>query len=397
MNIVHLLDYFHPNAGYQSNVLTKHLQKKGHNNTIITPEIDKYYQYLNTFFGKDNIDILDEVFTNKYKVRIARVKIRAYISSRAIYKKTLYKFIEDLKPDLLFVYDLDTYAGIKFILREKKLNYPVIFNSTMLEMASKNRFAKLFRFFYRKFITPKIVKRKLHIIKTQDNDYIHEAFNIPKHHSTYISFGSDTSIFYPDNRFKTDFRNKYQLNENEILFIYAGKLDKDKGSDLLVKTFAEKIISNNGLEAVLVLVGNFKEDDSQLERGFMSSESKILRFATVPYIELEKFYKSCDYSIFPKQVSLSFFDVQACGLPVILEKNDINIARTNFDNGYTFERNNAFDLRKKVIKVLDQYENNYKNLSENSYKMVRNNYSWDLITDKYLEVFKKTIEIHKRG
>lgn len=397
MEIVHLIDYFHPNAGYQPNILSKFLQMKGYKNTIITPKIDKYYKYLNTFFGDDNIELFDRNFTLKYGVNILRVKIKTYISSRAIYRGSTFKMIDKLKPDLLFVYDIDTYSGIRFVFREKKLSYPVIFNSTMLEMASRNRFAKLFRIFYKKFITPTIVKRNLHIIKTQDDDYIHKAFNIPLNLSTYISFGSDTSFFHPDRSIKNVFRKKHQLDDNQILFIYAGKLDSDKGSDLLAKAFKKKIISKKGYEAVLVLVGNFKEDDIKLVNDFALSKSKIIRFDTVPYTDLDKFYKSCDYSIFPKQVSTSFFDVQACGLPVILEKNDINIARTAFDNGYTFEQNNVSDLVAKIEKMLDEHEDNYKHLSENSYKMVRKHYSWDLITDKYIEVFKNTMEKYKRG
>lgn len=397
MEIVHLIDYFHPNAGYQPNILSKFLQMKGYKNTIITPKIDKYYKYLNTFFGDDNIELFDRNFTRKYGVNILRVKIKTYISSRAIYSGSTFKMIDKLKPDLLFVYDIDTYSGIRFVLREKKLSYPVIFNSTMLEMASRNRFAKIFRIIYKRFITPIIIKRNLHIIKTQDDDYIHKAFNIPIQQATYISFGSDTSFFYPDISIKNDFRKKNLLKPNELLFIYAGKLDRDKGSDLLAEAFMEKIISREGYEAVLVLVGNIKEDDYELKKKFSSLESKIIRFNTVPYTELDKFYKSCDYSIFPKQVSLSFFDVQACGLPVILERNNLNNERTSFNNGHTYEQNNISDLRAIIKKMLNEHDENYKYLSDNAHKMISNNFSWNLIVNKYIEVFKNSIDKFKRG
>lgn len=327
--IVHLIDYFHPNAGYQSNILSKYLQKKGYINIIITPILsaskdDNYYSYLTAFLGEENINELDNKFTFETGVQILRVNIYSYFSSRAIYKNSLFQSIDCLKPDILFVYDIDSYSGIRYIFRAKKLDYPVIFNSTMLEMASKNKFAKIFRLFYRNLITPIIVKRNLRIIKTQDDDYIHRVFKIPERLATYVSFGSDTSLFFPDNSYKHKFRERYQLRDNEILFIYAGKLDRDKGLDLLAKAFKEKIISESGFEAVLVLVGNFNNDDHQIKRAFSSIATKTIEFNTVPYIELDKFYKSCDYSIFPKQVSLSFFDVQASGLPVILENNEIN-------------------------------------------------------------------------
>jgi len=396
MYIVHLLDYFHPNAGYQTNILAKNLQKKGHKNLIITPKVNKYNEYLNIFFGHENIDQLDIEFKKLYGVEIFRVDIHKYFSSRAIYKNSIFKLIDNLAPDLLYVYDIDSYSGIRFVLRTKKTSYPVIFNSTMLEMASRNRFAKFFRFFYKIFVTPKIIQNKLHIIRTQNDEYINKAFKIPLDQSTFISFGSDTSIFYPDRNFKYAFREKFQIKENEVLFIYAGKLDQAKGVELLAKAFTDKIISNKGYEAVLILVGNFMDNEKNLERQFNNCNSKILRFDTVPYLELPYYYKSVDFSIFPKQVSLSFFDVQASGLPVILEENDINISRTSYHNGLTYNSDNFLDLIDKIKLMLEYYSKDYLSISENAAKMIRLNYSWELITEDYIKVFKEYVnEFHK--
>jgi len=55
MKIVHIEDFFHPDAGYQVNVLAKYLKKFGHEVIVITAEMDKIPEYLTRFFGRDNI------------------------------------------------------------------------------------------------------------------------------------------------------------------------------------------------------------------------------------------------------------------------------------------------------------------------------------------------------
>ena len=55
MKIVHVEDFFHPDAGYQINVLPKYLAKFGHEQVIITSEMDKIPDNLTQFFEIENM------------------------------------------------------------------------------------------------------------------------------------------------------------------------------------------------------------------------------------------------------------------------------------------------------------------------------------------------------
>ena len=55
MKIVHIEDFFHPEAGYQINILPKYMVRAGHEVTIITSEADKAAKQLTGFFGTDGI------------------------------------------------------------------------------------------------------------------------------------------------------------------------------------------------------------------------------------------------------------------------------------------------------------------------------------------------------
>ena len=73
MKIVNIEDFFHPDAGYQINILSKYLASFGHEVIIITAETDKIPDELTAFFKRDNIEQLDKDYTEKYGVKIIRL------------------------------------------------------------------------------------------------------------------------------------------------------------------------------------------------------------------------------------------------------------------------------------------------------------------------------------
>ena len=91
MRIVQIEDFFHPDAGYQVNILAKYFAKKGHEVVVVTAEMEKIPDELTSFFGKDNIDEKDRHYEQEYNVRIVRVPVKKYFSGRVIYKKCLKK------------------------------------------------------------------------------------------------------------------------------------------------------------------------------------------------------------------------------------------------------------------------------------------------------------------
>ena len=84
---------------------------------------------------------------------------------------------------------VETLTAMRFILRRPK--YPMMFDSHMLSMASGNRLAGLYEAAFRMIITPRIVKRRYDVIRTQDDDYVNARLGIPREQTPFISFGTD--------------------------------------------------------------------------------------------------------------------------------------------------------------------------------------------------------------
>lgn len=392
MKIINIEDFFHPNAGYQINIISKYLAKFGHEVIIITADMAKIPNQLTSFFGKNNIEKYDREYEKITGVKIIRVPIKKFISGRAIFKKDIYKLVERLKPDVLYVHGNDTLVGIHYILKLGKLNYALISDSHMLEMASTNKFNKLFRLFYKKIITPKIIKHDLTVIRTQNDIYVKKCLGIPLKQAPWISYGSDTLLFHPNNNVKKIFRKNNNISDDAFVILYAGKLDESKGGEFLAKAIQKKFNTKKNLK--IIIVGNtVGEYGKNVERLFDDSENEILRFPTQFYMNLAKFYQSCDLVVFPKQCSLSFYDAQACGIPVLFEDNNINKDRSKFNNAWTFKCDDVNDFRKKIEDAINLSKIEYDEIKDSAYRYIINNYNYEAKAREYekiiIDVYKK--------
>lgn len=385
MVIIHLEEFFHPDAGYQVNILSKYMVMQGHKVIVLTSKLDKMPSSLTSFFGKENIYEKDKMFEKKTGVIIKRVPIRKFISGRAIHYKSYYHLIEKLKPDIVYSHGESNITAMYYALNFNKLKYPIIMDSHMIEMASENKLSGQFNLFYRKFIAPKIIKNKIQVIRTQDDRYVEKCLGIPLEQAPWISVGSDTLLFKPDDQVRKRFRKEYKIGKDAFVAIYTGKLSESKGGLLLSQAFKEKFKNQKDKSVVLLIVGNIENNNygKLVEQTLGASENRIIHFPTQKYLDLPQFYQAADLSIFPKQCSLSFYDAQACGLPVVSEDNNINIDRLRYNNGFNFKADSIKDFRQKILDCINMDQKSYKKMGDNAYEFVKDNYDYKDIAKKY--------------
>lgn len=229
----------------------------------------------------------------------------------------------------MYVHCVETITAMRFLLRKKK--YPMMFDSHMLAMASGNRFAKIYEFVYRKTFAKIINHNKYWVIRTQDDDYVNSHMGVSEELTPFISFGTDTLLFQPSNEVRAQFRKENNIPEDSLVVVYTGKLTPAKGGKMLAETFNKKFECNKDI--TLVIVGTPQDDEYGREvlKLLSTSENRVCMFPTQPYLDLAKFYQAADLSVFPRQCSMSFYDAQACGLPVLSEDNNVNVDRCSHD------------------------------------------------------------------
>lgn len=391
MKIVHIEDFFHPDAGYQVNILSKYQVNKGNSVTVVTSDMRKIPENLKSFFGGSDIEKYDRSFTNRTGVYIIRLPILKYYSGRSIYTWKLYKVLKELNPDILFVHGNDSFAGVLLTLFRRRLNFPMIMDNHMLEMASVNRFNKLYNWSYRSVIKPIITRERIKVIRLVNDDFLIKNLGIPRFLSPVISFGTDIMQFHPDPVKRTAIRKANNINPEDFVVLYMGKLTEDKGVLLLANAFKEKISLSR--RVILVVVGTVSSEYGRtVEKVFNASENTIIRFPTQKYSDLPEFYHLSDAAVFPRHCSLSFYDAQACGIPVIVENNTINVNRVTTNNGILFQSGDYKDLREKIIYMASLPADQYAQMKQSSIDYIQTNQlDYNIIADQYDRILKESI------
>lgn len=392
MKIVMLEDFFHPDAGYQINIISKYLVKFGHQVTIITAELDKIPEQLTAFFGRDNIAERDRAYEEAYGVKIIRLPIHGYKSGRCIYSwRILREAIRNEAPDIVYAHGNDALTAMQVLWHRKELNVPLISDTHMDDIASTNRLRALFHLFYRAFVTPIICREQITVIRTADITYIRDRLGIPLELAPVISFGSDTMLFHPDAEARNEFRDEHEIDKDAFVVLYAGKMDESKGGRFLADLTTQKLDTDQ--EVVYLIIGNtIGEYGKEVEETFKKSPYKVLRFPTQKYADLAKFFQAADLAVIPKQCTLSLYDFNATGLPVLAEDNAPNVQRCGYGNGWTFSAGNLDSFRHTLEKILKLSQAEFEDFSKAAVAYIQKEYDYEKKCREYERELLKTLK-----
>ena len=393
MKILHVDETFHPAYGYQVNPLAKFQRRAGHDVTILTVDAGHLHPVYAEFGDHgEHLTEDDARYERETGVKIVRVKTRGYLMHRAVYSgAALWRAIREIDPDVIFVHCVETITGMRFLLFERR--YPMLFDSHMLSMASGNRFHRAYEAVWRRTLARVIKRHGFRVVRTQDDPYVNEKLGIDPALTPFVSFGTDTLLFRPDADARRAFRQEHGISDGEFVVVYTGKLTEAKGGMLLAEVFEEKFDP----PVTLICVGDPPENDygRAVRQKLEDSENRVLMFPTQKYTDLAAFYQAGDLSVFPRQCSMSFYDAQACALPVLSEDNSVNVERCAHENGLNFRAGNAADFRRQIKAFFDLPDGERARMGQNARAFVEADYDYTDIARTYSDCLAETIEHHK--
>jgi glycosyltransferase involved in cell wall biosynthesis len=186
-------------------------------------------------------------------------------------------------------------------------------------------------------------------------------------------------------------RKSLSIQADDFVVIYAGKLTEAKGGKFLAEALKRKFVSKKKI--VFVIVGSCNDSyGEEVDKILASSENRIIRFPTQDYFGLPKYFQMSDLCLFPKQVSLSFFDAQACGLPVLSALNNVNEERLQYKNGFNFIQDNVDDFRGKIELCANMNESDFIEMSSNAIRYIRGFFDYGSIADQYTQILQHEVE-----
>lgn len=362
MKIVHVEDRFEPEAGYQINEMIKQHMVRDNEIIIFTSDIP-------IFSEKERLLEKDRELMKKYtNLKIIRQKPLFVISGRYFFK-SLFKSIDKLKPDILFLHGIVDFKDL--VLLKKRRKYLIFRDCHMSLSGSKNKLNKQIVQFYKIFFSRMASTKynKVYYLGEEEKDYILKL-GINSKIIDSMLHGYDSEEMYFDQTKRTEIRKYYNISEDQILILYTGKRDNEKQPHLIFPIINKIDPKYYGL-VKLMFIGNELEvyhEKFIVELKKVNSQIEVIFVDAQPYKELYKFYSASDICIFPKQCTLSSIHAQVCKNVVIMENE-----KSNFERVY--EKKNLFtanDLNEASSILNRNIINKCYNISEQKYLDVLN-------------------------
>ncbi|MFC1989489.1 glycosyltransferase [Chloroflexota bacterium] len=202
-----------------------------------------------------------------------------------------------------------------------------------------------------------------------------------------IPHGIDLSE-YDDLPARGEFRRKYNLDNDQRIILYLGRIHKVKGLDLLIKAFVSVAKTLN--DAKLVIAG---PDDGHL--GVLKGLVKELRIEgkvlfTGPLYEREKLeaYVDCDVYVLPSVYEIfgiTVLEAYACGTPVIVTDRCGIADVVNAQAGLVVEYDKD-QLRDAILHMLSN-DALRREFGKKGKILVRDKFNWGKITEQVESVY----------
>ena len=321
MKIVHIApvapynDYW----GYQENLLPKYQKELGHDVTLI---ITNLMHSDGKIIATDPADyVLND------GVRVIRLEKKNYPSkvlTNLCSKLDVLPLLKEMRPDFIF------YHGLLGTTIKDAIKYKTEFNPDCIIVQDNhldyfngptaNSFkSKLIRAFSR-YINRRSIKyvERVYGVTPWRKKYAEDYFRIPENKTDVLIMGADDEKINLDekDRIKSDIRKKHGIKDTDFLIVSGGKIDKNKGFDLLVKA------CENVDNVKLLLFGNILADAKEEFEQLLKNSKKVVYIGWINAETVYDYFIAADLVCFPGSHSVMWEQACACKVPCVFKHWD---------------------------------------------------------------------------
>lgn len=214
------------------------------------------------------------------------------------------------------------------------------------------------------------------------------------------SNGIDTSYFDPELykvKQKTNLREKLNIAKDDFVFVFVGRLVKDKGINELVTAFKNLNSSAAAHHSKLLLVGPFEAELSPLDHETIAEIQQNPHIISVGYQhDVRPYMAAANALVFPSYregFPNVVMQTGAMGLPAIVSDiNGCNEIIKEEENGLLVPSKDAETLQIAMRRFLEDKEL-YNKLKRSSRRLIVSRYQreevWRALLDEYKEVMER--------
>ena len=216
---------------------------------------------------------------------------------------------------------------------------------------------------------------ELIVLSEGTRDYFKETYG---RETFFIPNGIDV----PNEKKADIITKKYGLKKDGYI-LFLARIVPEKGLHYLIDAFMQ-----TDTDKKLVIAGGVSHSSEYAKQIHdMAKDDRIIFTGFVEGDELWELYYNCRMYVLPSDVEgmpISLLEAMACGCECLV--SNIDTAKNVVgEYGYTFKKSDVNDLKSKLCEMLGKQKADKAEQIE----YVKNNYSWDEITDRTLELYKK--------
>jgi len=203
--------------------------------------------------------------------------------------------------------------------------------------------------------------------------------------------GVDADRFTPDEKARKEIRKNLSIAESDIVFLYVGRLNRDKGLLILAQSFSK--VSSDFPNAHLIMAGPDEEGMHEDMLSFCINCSKRIHF--IGYTEMpEQYMAAADIFCLPSYregFGIVVIEAASAGIPSIASR--IYGVTDTIEDGITgllFTPGNADELAGKMRSYLNS-PSSIKEMGMAARKRTLSLYSKDRVTEATLEFYRKIL------
>lgn len=207
--------------------------------------------------------------------------------------------------------------------------------------------------------------------------------------------GVDTSIFYPQQKYRAVIRNRYGVDEKNVLLMTIGRITKAKGFHVALKALRHLIIQGMNVKLIVVGTGDYLQQLQKMVYKIRLQEHVIFA-GLIENNRITEYYNGADIVLNPSLTaegsSYVVLEAMACGKLVIASRvGGIKSIIVDGKNGLLVNPGFESELSNK-IRLLINNKSLAKRLSEAARRSILKKFDIDRMVDDTLTVMKKVAD-----
>lgn len=381
MRIAHVIDYFQPQLGYQETYLALEQIKCGHTVRVFTSDryrlFPDYEVSYRKFLGERIVGVGNTV---ECGINVTRLKVLFELFPR-VWLKRFKKAIIEFVPDVIICHGVVSFSAYRLSRIKFSSRVKIIFDDHMLGITLETFRRRLMRYIYLIFFKRAVENSAYKIVGVTKVtlEFFEKKLLFNNEKTAHIPLGFAPEILHFSQQSREEIRLCFNILPSDIVGIYTGKINKNKGIPALVD--ALKYLFSKYDNFKFIFVGNGEQRLlAKIRREFSSDRVTIEDFVSQDY--LCKYYSAADFGIWPEGISSSHIEALACKLPIIVSALPAAAERVAYNNGISLGRCDKVQIIKAIESLLNNKEIR-EEYSRNSLCYAQT-ISWKLINERLL-------------